>query len=67
MDMKADKKSTLLCLHGMLGSKTNFRSIVKNVGISDHIKDVYLVDLRYDILCFIIPLGIMEIRSIHRL
>lgn len=37
---------TLLVLHGLYGSKSNFRSVVTDSAISSHVGSAYLVDLR---------------------
>ncbi|CAD8191988.1 unnamed protein product [Paramecium octaurelia] len=36
----------LVVLHGLLGSKTNFKNIVNNVHISKHLSSAYLLDVR---------------------
>ncbi|CAK87697.1 unnamed protein product (macronuclear) [Paramecium tetraurelia] len=36
----------LVVLHGLLGSKTNFKNIVNNVHISKHLASAYLLDVR---------------------
>lgn len=42
----SEKNLNLLVLHGMMGSKTNFRSVVKAHEISSHLRSCHLIDLR---------------------